>query len=171
VDSRTAVPLQQFLSASQSIYDPGWLPYRIAAFVVGKPLSWALQQLNVLGSDDESEAERWKRTRGDYVLVSVLEHAADSVLALQRERDVSLADTLYSFDSFRATFAAYALPGVTLSDKDLRVLLKFLERDRQAVVTEGEVRFMYVAVRAPRSLFTGDQIRRDWFWQTRSDSS
>jgi hypothetical protein len=93
------------------------------------------------------------------------------VLASQRARDVSLADTLYNFDSFRATFAASALPGVTLSDKDLRVLLKFLERDRQAVVTEGEVRFMYVAVRAPRSLFTGDQIRRDWFWQTRSDSS
>jgi len=52
---------------------------------------------------------------------------------------VSLADTLYSFDSFRATFAASALPGVTLSDKDLRVLLKFLERDRRAVVTDKEV--------------------------------
>ena len=59
---------------------------------------------------------------------------------MQRARDVSLADTLYSFDSFRATFATSALPGVTLSDKDLRVLLKFLERDRRAVVTEGEVR-------------------------------
>ncbi|KAF8261142.1 hypothetical protein EI94DRAFT_1789616 [Lactarius quietus] len=135
VNSRTAVPLQQFLSASQSIYDPGWLPYRVAAFVVGKPLSWALQQLNVLGSDDESEAERWKRTRGDYVLIGVLEHAADSVLASQRARDLSLAETLYSFDSFRATFAASALPGVTLSDKDLRVLIRFLERDRRTVVT------------------------------------
>ncbi|KAI9446127.1 Snf7-domain-containing protein [Lactarius indigo] len=139
VNSRTAVPLQQFLSASQSIYDPGWLPYRVAAFVVGKPLWWALQQLNVFGSDDESETERWKHTKGDYVLIGVLEHAADSVLASQRARDVSLADTLYSFDSFRATFAASALPGGTLSDKDLRVLLKFLERDRRAIVTEREV--------------------------------
>lgn len=108
--------------------------------MVGKPLSWALQQLNVFGSDDESEAERWRRTRGDYVLISVLEHAAESILAEQRARDVSLADTLYSFDSFRATFVASAFPGVTLSDKDLRVLLKFLERDRRAIVTEGEVR-------------------------------
>ncbi|KAH8995358.1 hypothetical protein EDB92DRAFT_198022 [Lactarius akahatsu] len=139
VNSRTAVPLQQFLSASQSIYDSGWLPYRVAAFVVGKPLWWALRQLNVLGSDDESETERWKHSKGDYVLIGVLEHAADSVLASQRARDVSLADTLYSFDSFRATFAASALPGVTLSDKDLRVLLKFLERDRRAIVTEREV--------------------------------
>jgi charged multivesicular body protein 7 len=52
---------------------------------------------------------------------------------------VNLADTLYSFDSFRTTFAMSALPGVTLSDKDLRVLLKFLERDRQAVIAEKEV--------------------------------
>ncbi|KAH9161343.1 Snf7-domain-containing protein [Lactarius sanguifluus] len=139
VNSRTAVPLQQFLSASQSIYGSGWLPYRVAAFVVGKPLWWALQQLNVLGSDDESESERWKHTKGDYVLIGVLEHAADSVLASQRARDVSLADTLYSFDSFRATFAASALPGVTLSDSDLRVLIRFLERDRRAIVTEREV--------------------------------
>jgi len=39
---------------------------------------------------------------------------------------VSLADTLYSFDSFRATLASSALPGVTLSDKDLYVLVKFI---------------------------------------------
>ncbi|KAH9071169.1 Snf7-domain-containing protein [Lactarius deliciosus] len=85
-----------------------------------------LQQLNVLGSDDESESERWKHSKGDYVLIG-------------RALDVSLADTLYSFDSFRTTFAASALPGVTLSDKDLRVLLKFLERDKRAIVTEREV--------------------------------
>ena len=84
VNSRSAIPLQQFLGASQSIYDPGWLPYRVAAFVVGKPLWWALQQLNILGSDGESETERWKCTRGDYVLIGVLEHAADSVLASQQ---------------------------------------------------------------------------------------
>lgn len=128
------------MNASQSIHDPGWLPYRIAAFVVGKPLWWALQQLNVFDPYDESETERWKRTKGDHVLIGVLEHAADSVLASQRARDVSLADTLYTFDSFRATFAASALLGVTLSDKDLHVLLKFLERDRRAVITEREVR-------------------------------
>ncbi len=132
--------LQQFLSASQSIYDPGWLPYRVAAFVAGKPLLWTLQQLNLLGSSDESETERWKRTKGDYVFIGVLELAADFVLASQRLRGVSVGDTLYNFDTFRATFAGLALPGVTLSDKDLHVLLKFLERDRLSIVTSGEVR-------------------------------
>jgi charged multivesicular body protein 7 len=64
------------------------------------------------------------------------------VLASQRARDVGIADTLYTYDSFRATFATSALPGVTLSDKDLRVLIKFLERDKRVVITEREVRFL-----------------------------
>ena len=140
VDSRDAVPLQQFLTMSRSVHDPGWLSYRIAAFVVGKPLQWALHQLNLNSSEDESDTERWNRIKGDYVLVGVVERAADAVLALQRARGVSLADTLYNFDSFRATFASSALPGATLSDKDLLVLVKFLERDRRVVFTEKEVR-------------------------------
>ena len=140
VNSRDAVPLQQFLTMLQSVHHPGWLPYRVAAFVVGKPLQWALHQLNLNSVDDESDTERWNRIKGEYVLVGVTERAADAVLALQRARGVSLADTLYSFDSFRATFAASALPGVTLSDKDLRVLVKLLERDRRVVITEKEVR-------------------------------
>ena len=140
VNSRDAVPLQQFLTMLQSVHDPGWLPYRVAAFVVGKPLQWALHQLNLISAEDESDTERWNRIKGDYVLVGLAERAADAVLALQRTRGVSLADTLYSFDSFRATFAASAFPGATLSDKDLRVLVKFLERDRRVVITDREVR-------------------------------
>jgi charged multivesicular body protein 7 len=140
VNSRDAVPLQQFLTMLQSVHHPGWLPYRVAAFVVGKPLQWALHQLNLDSAEDESDTERWNRIKGDYVLIGVAERAADGVLALQRTRGVSLADTLYSFDSFRATFATSALPEVTLSDKDLRVLVKFLERDRRVVITEKEVR-------------------------------
>ena len=125
---------------SKSVHDPGWLPYRLAAFIVGKPLLWTLHHLNLTGSDDDSDTERWNRVRGDYVLIGVVERAADAVLACQRERGVGLADTLYNFDTFRATFASSALPGVTLSDKDLSILVNFLERDRRAVITENEVR-------------------------------
>ena len=92
--------------------------------------------------DDESDTERWRRIKGDYVLIGAVEWAADAVLASQRARGVGIADTLYTFDSFRATFARSALPGVTLSDKDLRVLIKFLERDKRVVITEREVRFL-----------------------------
>ena len=121
----------------QSVHDPGWLPYRVAAFVVGKQVQWALHQLNLNSAEDESDTERWNRIKGDYILVGVADHAADAVLALQRARSVSLADTLYSF--VRATFAAFALPGVTLSNKDLRVLVKVLECDRRVVIIKKEV--------------------------------
>ena len=133
------------------------MPYRVAAFVVGKPLQWALHHLNLIASD-ESEAERWNHIKGDYVLVGVVERAADAVLAQQRGRGASLADTLYSFDSFRATFAPSALPGVTLSDKDLRVLVKFLERDRRVVIAEKEDVRPRAPSQAPCSLLSGYQV-------------
>ncbi|KAI0273300.1 Snf7-domain-containing protein [Gloeopeniophorella convolvens] len=139
ITSRSAIPLQQFMNASQSIYDPGWLPYRIAAFVIGKPLWWSLQQLNLVGTDDESDSERWKRVKGDYVLVGIVERAAEALLAVQRSRDLGLAERLYSFDSFRATFASAVLPGATLSDRDIRTLIRYLERDKRVVTTEKEV--------------------------------
>jgi hypothetical protein len=142
---------------SQSVHDPGWLPYRVAAFVIGKPLQWAIHQLNLNSSEDESDTERWNRIKGDYVLVAVAECAADAVLASQRARGVSLADTLYSFDSFRTAFADSALPGVTLSDKDLRILIKFLERDRRVVITDKEVR-PSDSCQKSHLLFIGNQI-------------
>jgi charged multivesicular body protein 7 len=144
---------------SQSVHDAGWLPYRVAAFVVGKPLQWALHQLNLVGLDEEEDTERWNHVKGDYVLVGVVSRAADAVLALQRGRGMIPPDTLYNFDSFRAAFASSALPGVTLSDKDLRVLVKYLERDRRAVITENEVRPGTFPRTSSYSLFSGYQVR------------
>lgn len=137
-------PLQQFFNATQSIYDPGWLPYRIASFVVGKPLWWALQQLNIVGSDDaygsSAEIERWKKVKGDYVVLTLLERAADAVLSKQEAKTgVSLAESLYTFESFKKAYAGEVFSGVTLSDLDLKVLLRYLERDKQAIVRQGDV--------------------------------
>jgi charged multivesicular body protein 7 len=49
--------------------------YRAAAFVVGRPLWWTLEQLNLVsdGGASLSAEERWRRARGDYVIKSVLE--------------------------------------------------------------------------------------------------
>ncbi|KAI0726646.1 Snf7-domain-containing protein [Fomitopsis betulina] len=137
--------LPDFLNSTKSIYDPGWLPYRLASYVVGKPLWWTLKQLSIVSADetilgDVSYEEKWKRVMGDYVIVSVLERAADSVLARQRSKGMlSLADALYNMESFREEFAAHALDNVVLSKLDIRVLVRYLERDRKAVVTQGGV--------------------------------
>lgn len=142
--SKTYFPLTQFLNATQSVYDPGWLPYRIASFVVGKPLWWALQQLSIVSSDDSygssGEAERWKKVKGDYVVLGLLERAADAVLSKQEAKSgISLADSLYNFESFKRAYASDVLPNATLSDLDLRVLLRYIERDKRAIVRQGDV--------------------------------
>ena len=141
--SLLAIPLSQFLSTTQSVYDKGWLPLRIASYVIGKPLWWALQQVNIVGTDEgghESDAERWRKVKGEYVVLALVERAAESVLERQRQIAGSLADTLFNFDSFRVEFSGNALEGVTLSDVDIKVLVKFLERDKSAVVVDKEVR-------------------------------
>ena len=135
------ISLEQFLTDSRSIYDPGWLPYRIASYVIGKPLWWALQQLSIVGSDDTyNSEEHWKKVKGDHVVLSVLERAAAAVLSQQMPKTgVSLAESLYNFDSFKAAYAEGALPGAVLSNLDLKVLLRYLERDKRVIVRQGEV--------------------------------
>ncbi|OJT06215.1 hypothetical protein TRAPUB_2937 [Trametes pubescens] len=138
------IPLADFLNASRTIYDPGWLPYRIASFVVGKPLWWALGQLGVVDTQasafgDSSTAKRWKKVKGDYVAVTLLEQAAERILERQRQKSTgNFADALYNADSFREEFAGCAFEDAPLSDLDVKVLLKFLERDKRAVVVKGE---------------------------------
>ncbi|KAF8447548.1 hypothetical protein L210DRAFT_3628069 [Boletus edulis BED1] len=47
--NRALVTLSQFMTSQQSVYDPGWLPYRIASF----PLWWAMEQLDILRDVEE----------------------------------------------------------------------------------------------------------------------
>ena len=82
----------------------------------------------------------------------------DAIITRQRGRDVSLdSDGSYCsriLISFHATFASSVLPKVTLSDKDLRVLVKFL--DGEAVTSEKEVRTCD-SLPTPYLLFSGYQ--------------
>ncbi|KAI0345138.1 hypothetical protein BDW22DRAFT_1001391 [Trametopsis cervina] len=141
-------PLNQFRTSKQSIYDPGWLPYRIASFMVGKPLWWALQQLSIVSSDEgggsESDAERWRKVKGDYVVVSLMEQAAESILHKQQAKaGLSLADSIYDYDSFKREFGTCAFGGLELSNLDIKILVKFLERDKQAVIVQrGLIKFV-----------------------------
>ena len=40
--------LSEFLTSRDSVYDSEWLPTRLAAYVVGKPLWWLLEQLGIV---------------------------------------------------------------------------------------------------------------------------
>ena len=142
------ISLSEFMNAKVSIYDPGWLPARIAAYVVGKPLWWALERMGVIGEEGflssgtrqyyHNETAWW----GDYVMISIVERAADAVMESQETRYASPGDALYTVESFRKAFAGVAGgdEDVPLRELDAKTLLKYLERDRQVVVVDKEVR-------------------------------
>ncbi|KIJ16763.1 hypothetical protein PAXINDRAFT_75026 [Paxillus involutus ATCC 200175] len=136
--NKALIPLSQFLTSPQSVYDPGWLPYRIASLLVGKPLWWAMEQLDVVRSEDSySEAEMWKRIEGEHILLKLVERAADAVESSCG--GMCLADKLHTVASFRREFGSKALPGGSLSETDTKVLLRYLERDRKVIIQDKDV--------------------------------
>lgn len=146
------VARSEFLSTQQSIYDPGWLPTRIATFVVGKPLWWVLEQIGIVGEEGFLGGGTTSRTKkdtawwGEYVFVPLVEKAADAVLERQEAKIGGVGNRLYSMDMFKREFASVLGVDVALSDVDMMVLLKFLERDRSALVFDKVVRVFNVLV-------------------------
>ena len=51
----------------------------------------------------------------------------------------NVVDRLFTLEGFNEAFAAEALPGVELTSLDIRVLLRYLQRDRQRLVRDGDV--------------------------------
>ncbi|CAE6455999.1 unnamed protein product [Rhizoctonia solani] len=131
------IPLKRFLDLSGSIYLPeSGLAYRAASAIVGRPLWWALQQTGLVG--DDVIGETW----GDFVVLANVEAAAKRVIDFQRTKGgIGPASALYTFTSFRQTFGELAAQHskVTLSETDVRVLVKHLERDRNCVVVDRQV--------------------------------
>lgn len=115
--------------------------------MVGKPLWWALEQIGIVGEEgllgQSSRGQHHKDTGwwGAYVMVHLAEAAADAVVEMQEEIQVTAGDALYTMDSFRSTFGSVSTNGVDepLRETDAQVLIKYLERDRGVVVVDKEV--------------------------------
>lgn len=141
---KTVVPVSDFINAKVSIYDPGWLPARIAAFVVGKPLWWALEQIGIVGEEgllSSATRNSHKDTGwwGDYVFVSLVERAGEAVLDKQRATPGGPGDVLYTWDNFRETFSSAVGEEALLWEMDAKVLVKYLERDQGVLVVDQDV--------------------------------
>jgi len=78
---------------------------------------------------------------GDYVVVSLLERAADEVLKMQQEKVGGAGKKLYTLEGFRNAFGSVLDTKAALIEGDAKILLKFLERDRKALVFDSEVRY------------------------------
>ena len=156
---RHLFPLPLFLDSKNSVYDPGWVITRIAKAFVGRPLWWALEHMGIVGDEgilgplaggtasgtsgggrlgQERDVSWW----GDYVILSLVEKAADEVVTRHERRGKGTkADDLFSFDEFRKAFGGVVGGSdvETLRKTDLNVLLKYLERDRRTIVVDQEV--------------------------------
>jgi charged multivesicular body protein 7 len=133
------------MSSKNSVYDTGWLPYRIASFVVGRPLWWALEQVGIVGdegiltSNSQTKETAWC---GDHVFLPLIERAAEAVMSLQAMRATGPADALYTFEGFRRSFGSIFGEGESnqqMTGMDARVLVKYLERERRVLVVDEQV--------------------------------
>jgi charged multivesicular body protein 7 len=133
------------MTTKESVYDPGWFSTRIVKYVVGKPLWWALEQMGIVTEENgtgsvSSDSKDWW---GEYVVLGLVEKAADAVVEMQRSRTVDVSSALYSMEGFRQTFEG-VLEGVILSTVDMKVLLRYLERDRGILIIDRGVCFFIV---------------------------
>ncbi|CAO1624721.1 unnamed protein product [Parajaminaea phylloscopi] len=132
-----AGPSRLGATSSRTSYIPS--ARSVAAFVLGKPLTYALGALGLTSSDDEDadEMAEWKRAQGDWVCWQNLEAAGSTVLSAHFARSTSPLDCLFTLATFRDLVSS-ALPHLQ-SDVDLRVLLKYLCRDRGLAVTQDGI--------------------------------
>jgi len=105
--------------------------------MVGKPLWWALEQMGIVSEEIEPSSKE-KEWWGEYVVHALVEQAADEVELKQRAKCGGVGDDLYSLDGFRKEFEG-VMNGIVLSETDMKVLLRYLERDRGVVVLDREV--------------------------------
>ncbi|KAJ4487765.1 Snf7-domain-containing protein [Lentinula aciculospora] len=166
----TLLPLTTFLSLTSSLYGSKprsyltVIPSLFLSYVVAKPLWWTLEQVGIVGEDSlassvsstfssfASKADmRWY---GDFVLLHLVERTGEAVIESQRTRSTGPADELYTFNSFRQEFAGCVVGSesgdqLAMSELDMKVMLRYLERDKGVVVVNnGVVKFIEDNTRA-----------------------
>ena len=127
------IPVKEFLAIDHSIYSKSWVP---SPWTV---LQWGLRQIGLAGAGSyEGTAGSRKLKTTAFVLVEGLEKVASQVLAAREKRGNNLTDRLMSREEFGQEVAA--LRSATVSEEDIRILLRFLERDKQALSHNDKVR-------------------------------
>ncbi|KAH7376579.1 SNF7 family protein [Plectosphaerella cucumerina] len=138
--SKDLVPLADFLARKESIYTKeGWslgsVPWAVA--------SWAARQVGLggAGGGGGGGAED-KVPKGSYVVVANVERAADAVAEkIGDANTASRFDRTFTRAHFEREFTT-GLPATAappLSGPDTDVLVRFLQRDRNLVVSDGRI--------------------------------
>jgi charged multivesicular body protein 7 len=117
------IDLREFRIAEKSIYSRSWVPSPWSI------LQWSMRQIGLGGAPSYDDFGRLRP--GDLVLVQTLEAVSKHVLAAQAKRGQGLTDRIVSRNMFVQDLGVWG--GETLSHQDLEVLLRYLERDKQAL--------------------------------------
>ena len=101
-------------------------------------LQWGLQQIGLAGTGSyEGSSGARKLKTSAFVLVQALEKLAAQVLAAREKHGQSLTDRIVSREEFGQELAL--LRGASISDEDVQILLRYLERDEQALSYNDKV--------------------------------
>lgn len=120
-------------------------------------------------SRSKSSSASDARWYGDYVLFSLVERAGEKVIEIQDEKMGlgSPADALYTFESFRKEFACCVgseeeadSGSGSMSELDMKVLLRYLEREKGVVVVDNGVRFQKLSSFGLFCVFTSIHLDR-----------
>jgi charged multivesicular body protein 7 len=138
---------KDFLSAKESIYKTSWIPSP------WKVLQWSLRQVGVLGQPSSPQ----KLEGGIFVVLKNVEAAANEVLKKMKEH-TSTTDRVMSKADFSKRFAGALNPAAALSMGDINILLVHLQRDKQALLCDGQtVKFKAEHEAVPEPITHEDQ--------------
>ena len=129
------VSVDEFLSSKSSIYASrdSWLPSPWSI------INWSLRTVGISSASSGWTEQGNKLKAGEFVVMTNVEKLAENVERRQREHEQnatgSLSGRLWSRDEFvKSLDLAAQLNGTsTLADTDLKILLRYLERDKQII--------------------------------------
>ncbi|AEO70919.1 uncharacterized protein THITE_122400 [Thermothielavioides terrestris NRRL 8126] len=132
--AKDLIPLREFLDAKESIYRRPWSVWNLAA--------WTMKQLGVadmLKSDSLPP--------GQFVVVANVEEAGKAFAERGAAAQAAPGrfERTFSKTHFYRTFNDQLVEGRQLSETDMEVLLRFLSRDKGAILYDGTT----VKIRAP----------------------
>jgi charged multivesicular body protein 7 len=124
--AKDLIPLREFLDAKESIYRRPWSVWNLAA--------WTMKQLGV--------ADMLKNDSlppGQFVVVANVEEAGKTFADLNGATSTTQSrfERTFSKAHFFRTFNDQLIDGKHLSETDLEVLLRFLSRDKGAILYDG----------------------------------
>ncbi|KAK0119581.1 hypothetical protein ONS95_011021 [Cadophora gregata] len=125
--TRQWIDVQEFALARESIYQKGWA---LPVPSIGDVLGWGLRQLGFGGGEE-------KLVKGQVVVLENLEWVGKEVV--KRTDGVrGRVERIFSRDAFRETYGDVTGKENMLSEADMELLLKFLERDKAVLSYDGQ---------------------------------